>query len=333
MRTYILSLKKDGYEPFIDFLKGLCILFVVIQHSIPAVLHHYSMFAIWGRLAVPIFLLIQVFHTYKKDVGGKLNCKKLWKRIIRPYLFVQFIILSLSLFVFHNSVEWSQVIQCGGIGSGGYYPWIYLQFTLVLVLIAPLLKKSQNYCFLFLIFALISQALEVLCCIIDMPEWLYRLGMFRYFFLIFLGYIFATKGFELNMQNFAIGILSLLALCFFSFKDINLRPLFFTGLPQWRTCHWLCYPYICYILLFVFRYIFVKAKNSRLTKWIMEMGKYSYEIFMFQMIYFFICQNLLVEKSDLTFASQLVYMFVAIIVCTAPVVWLKNVFVSYNNKN
>lgn len=70
-----LTFKTDGYDPLIDYTKGLCILFVVIQHSIPTVLHHYTMFALWGRLAVPLFLLIQVFHTYKKLMGGvKLPC-------------------------------------------------------------------------------------------------------------------------------------------------------------------------------------------------------------------------------------------------------------------
>lgn len=68
--TCSLTFNRDGYDPLIDYLKGLCILFVVIQHSIPTALHHYTMFALWGRLAVPIFLLIQVFHAYKKLIGG-----------------------------------------------------------------------------------------------------------------------------------------------------------------------------------------------------------------------------------------------------------------------
>lgn len=335
LKTYTLSLKKDGYDPFIDYLKGLSILFVVIQHSIPTLLHHYSMFVIWGRLAVPIFLLIQVFHAYKKLVQGgvKLNCCKLWKRILRPYLIVQLIIISLSCLVFHNPVEFCRIIRSGGIGSGGYYPWIYLQFALLLVLFAPLLKKCQNHYLLLFIFVLISQTLEVFCCIFDVPEWVYRLGMFRYFFIIYLGYILVIKGFELNMLNSAIGILSLLFLCFFSLSNINLRPLFYTGLPQWRTCHWLCYPYMCYVLLFVFRSIYVKAKNGWLTKWIKEMGRYSYEIFMFQMIYFFLCKNIFGERSHFSFASQMVYMLLAIILCTVPVVLLKNFSVGYNKLN
>ena len=62
--------KRSGYDSFIDFLKGICILLVLLDHSL-SLIKEYSLFAIWGRPAVPIFLLIQVFHAYKRGVD---NC-------------------------------------------------------------------------------------------------------------------------------------------------------------------------------------------------------------------------------------------------------------------
>lgn len=66
MNERIIVLQKDGYEPFIDFLKGVCIILVIITHTIPYEIEHYSLFEIWGRTAVPIFLIIQCYHVFKK---------------------------------------------------------------------------------------------------------------------------------------------------------------------------------------------------------------------------------------------------------------------------
>lgn len=52
------------------------------------------------------------------------------------------------------------------------------------------------------------------------------------------------------------------------------------------------------------------------------MGKYSYEIFMFQMIYFHVCKALFPEKGALVW--QIAYMIVAVIICIVPVVLYKN---------
>ena len=58
-------LNKKGYDPFIDFVKGFCILSVVLTHSLPVWLQQHTLFSLWGGMAVPLFLMIQVFHAYK----------------------------------------------------------------------------------------------------------------------------------------------------------------------------------------------------------------------------------------------------------------------------
>ena len=88
-----LVLKKDGYDPFIDFLKGVCIIFVIINHCMPEIIMKYSGFMFWGVSAVPIFLLIQVFHAYKRGCNNtKVNYKKIWNKIALPFFICQFII-------------------------------------------------------------------------------------------------------------------------------------------------------------------------------------------------------------------------------------------------
>lgn len=210
----------------------------------------------------------------------------------------------------------------GGMGSGGYYPWLYIQFAVLLVLLAPFFRKYKNQMVLFLIFALTSQLLELICCLLQMPEWIFRLCAVRYFFIIYLGYILATQGFELNKKTLTIGIVSLICLCIFAFKDVNLRPYFYTGMPAWRTCHWVNYFYVCYILLFALRWTYEKLRPMNIiVTWIQDMGKYSYEIFMFQMIYFHVCKTLIPDKGGML--SQIAYMLAAVVICIVPIVFLK----------
>lgn len=74
---YVVPIKKVGYDPFIDYLKGISILFVVLLHCLP--LQNYLLCSLWASQAVPIFLLIQVFHVVRGVI--KIN-----KSITKSYL-------------------------------------------------------------------------------------------------------------------------------------------------------------------------------------------------------------------------------------------------------
>ena len=135
----VFTLNRPGYDPFIDFLKGICIIFVIINHCMPVKVMEYTAFFFWGVSAVPIFLIIQVFHAYKKGVNNAtINYRRLWKKIIYPFLICEltiFIIVSVR----HQHTDFSvyisdaiSLIKYGGYGPGAYYPWIYIQFALIL---------------------------------------------------------------------------------------------------------------------------------------------------------------------------------------------------------
>lgn len=77
-----------GYEPLIDYLKATCIIMVVISHGICG--HRdVLLYPFWIDQAVPIFLLIQVFHAYKHDTVNYPSFSKLWCRIMKPFLVIQ----------------------------------------------------------------------------------------------------------------------------------------------------------------------------------------------------------------------------------------------------
>ena len=130
----------------IDFLKGICILFIILAHSLPQTVQRYSLFIIWGGMAVPLFLLLQSYHVFNKGLGSNVkntpDLKKVWKRIIQPFLIVLIFSGCLMIILGHDPLQViKSAIIGGGIGPGSYYVWIYLQFMILLPICLTLFNK------------------------------------------------------------------------------------------------------------------------------------------------------------------------------------------------
>ena len=124
---------------------------------------------------------------------------------------------------------------------------------------------------------------EILCSIINMPEFIYRLSFIRYIFLIYLGYIWAEKGIIINKKTIFLSIISIIFISYFNFFDYDLEPIFFTS--GWKIFHWICYFYPATILVFFIKKLY-DALPQRYIDFINKCGKYSYEIFLWQMFVF-----------------------------------------------
>ena len=139
---------------FIDFIKGLCIVCVILTHNLPPFVMKASAFVAWGSMAVPLFLLIQAYHVFRSDADRRLEgipsksfsehykLHKLWKRIIRPFVICT-LITGIVLILFGHDPQnvFTECIKMGGIGPGSYYVWIYLQFFLLLPLCLTFINK------------------------------------------------------------------------------------------------------------------------------------------------------------------------------------------------
>lgn len=141
---FTVCLNKHGYDPYIDFLKGLCIVWVVLTHNLSAAVRDVTAFPYWGSMAVPLFLLIQVFHAYRKGVENvkvEYNLSKLFHRIILPFLVATAVVLAIKFVLnpaaFGNCLH--RALLNGGVGPGCYYPWVYVQFFFILPLLARVL--------------------------------------------------------------------------------------------------------------------------------------------------------------------------------------------------
>ena len=283
MTAKALTFNKTGYDPFIDFLKAYSIICVVIAHILPASLYKYILFQVWGDMQVPMFVLIQVFHAYKKGVQPKLNWASLFKRICLPFAAIQVLITGFKTFV-GGGISWTSLLASGGYGPGSYYIWIYLQIAILLVLIWPWLKKLSLKQAL-VAFLVVSIGFEMLFSAINLPDWLYRLLCVRYLFLIPLGLIWVEKGVSLDGKTIILSLLSIIAVLFFVFTNYDLEPFFYnTG---WETHRWICYFYLPFLLTYVLFLIWKRLSNAKWAentiKWI---AARSYEIFLAQMAVF-----------------------------------------------
>ncbi len=278
---------KAGYDPFIDYLKAYSIFFVVFAHCLPVEIYNYTLFWVWGSMQVPMFILVQSFHAYKKGVCPTINVLKIFKRIIFPFILVQTFIFSIFI-VFSSHFGKDELLKFvigGGEGPGSYYFWIYLQVAFLLPLLWSFVSKASKYVQLFT-FLFMSVGFEVLFSIINLPDCIYRLLATRYFFLIYFAYNWWVRdGVVINVKTLVMSLLSISAILFFIFTDINLEPVFFN--TDWKIHRWICYYYVASLLVYVVWFIYKKVgKVKWLDSLIRMVGRCSYEIYLMQMLVF-----------------------------------------------
>lgn len=279
----VVVFNKTGYDPFITFLKGYAILCVVLAHSVPNIWS--TGYEFWGSMQVPLFLLIQTFHVFKKDKAS-LSFKKLLLRIIFPFFVLQLIlfVIQLALGGLDLQIAVKQALTGGGYGPGSYYFWVYLQFAVLLPLIFPVVKKWPKRKLL-IVFLICSFTCEVLCSILHPTEWLYRLLAIRYLFLIYLGYVWVSEGVQMNGKNIVLSLLSVVAIVLFAYIKLNLEPLFYDS--GWTTHRWICYFYAAFLFTYFLRFVYDKVSHWYTVDTVFSaMGKSSYEIYLVQMAVF-----------------------------------------------
>ena len=104
---------------------------------------------------------------------------------------------------------------------------------------------------------------------------------------------------------------------------MDMEPLFSTHLDLWPLCHWVCYIYIAYFFLAFLKYTYSKLGTYlHIRTYIEKIGKYSYEIYLFQ-IFYYATISIFVAKALSTIDSypiqQILYYFISTLLCLLPV--------------
>lgn len=318
---------RIGIDHSLDFVKGYAIICVLVNHCLDNELRQQIFFGLWGLPAVPLFLLVQVFHAYKQGFdNSRPNLHKLWNRALRPFVIVEVldILLKALLNPLYSVGDFiATSIFWGGRGPGSYYPWIFFQFAILLPFLAPLFRKVRGVK-LALLFLAMSIAFEVLCNIISMPGWLYRLLCFRYLFLIYLGYLLVNHGAVLNKYTMLLSAISIVALYYFDYVSPDWRPWFFQSV-DWPGAHWICYFYIAFPMMYLLaRFFYWLPPNSLIENVVCKLGRHSYAIFIFQLFYFVIITPYVKQLLGAIGHDNLeltLYVILSLVFCTVPVIF------------
>ena len=278
---------KNGYDPFLDFLKGFCILSVICHHCLMSNIDSVY-FVYWGQLAVPLFLILQSYHVFRRDNVqiGKPQITKMMHRIFLPFAAVTLLEFSLCLLFRDTSLTQlaKGTILSGGIGPGSYYFWVYLQFFFLVPLTYWAFRRFNiNLITGGGIFTIICIITELACSYIDMRNDLYRLSCLRYIYLIYLGYVWSRKGIRLTFLTVSLSIVSIVFLTIFTYTDYSLEPVFHNF--SWKACHWICYFYPAFLLMFILKWAYNNF-GTKIRAVVEEIGRYSWQIFLMQMFFF-----------------------------------------------
>lgn len=144
-----------GRNRSIDFIKGICILFVIITHySWSSFERQKYLFPFWIEMAVPLFMIISGFvytESYKKSniksFEEAYSFSNTLHRVVRytmPFAVIYFIEMMTLFFKTKTSVGIIRIICYflrGGFGPGSYYYPVMIQFIFFFPIIFFIIKK------------------------------------------------------------------------------------------------------------------------------------------------------------------------------------------------
>ena len=312
-----------------DFLKGYLILCILFTHSCQAwdSLRDYSLYCLWGCAPTGCFMLVSSMHFYRKGIEDVRI--SLWKHIIKvilPFLILQILVITACLLFkpdYHlSSTKLISLVKSGGYGVGSYFPWVYIQYLILMMILTPIIRRINNRMVMLSFFLLISISIEILCSVFDINDGLYRILVLRFPFLIYLGLILDQEGLFLSNKRILLSLIGLAFILLFEYGQFNMEPFFYN--TSWKPYHWICYPYLAFFLIYYVYLLFRKTNGGRLSKYVMRIGKASYGIFLFQAIWFML--PLCVWDSRV---GAILYMLLSISICTICGVVLKERIMDY----
>ncbi len=305
-------LLKTERNHAVDFLKGICVLFVIITHCAWSDAERLTfLFPFWIDMAVPMFMIlsgyVSTLSLMKKDVQHLDECYSLrgiTTKLLRfvlpfllPFAFGQWVFFTLD----NHAFSWRTLLNAflnGGHGPGAYYVPVMVQFVFVFPLIFFVVKhlqwKGVVLC------GIANFAFELIKESWHMEVATYRLLFFRYVFVVAFGCRLAMSTLPKKPWLW-LGLFVAGAGYILTFVYNGVEPFvtnMWTGTSMFAsmfllsiagklvTCRWLKNPIIEYI------------------------GKASYNIFLVQMAYFTVSRFVLLNVE-----SRVWQVAISIVVC------------------
>lgn len=268
----------------IDFLKGLAIIFVIITHAVTWDEQKMVLGTLYIGQAVPIFLFVAGITSELSFTRNGYSLKNYYLKLPRKiiYLWGWYLLFALMFMAFRKTViSWQAIYEqlvFGPIGAGGYFVPLMVQH-IVFFPIIMILKRHLNNTLLFVLLAFfITALLEYLCVAFEVNAGIYRVLYVRYIAVAALGAVFTdwmALPKKLTLPLCILSMAYILAVVYFDFK-IPIIP------DLWTNHHYPAYFYTAgFCTLFTVVYSKIPGRH-----FLSIMGKASYMIYLFQMLYF-----------------------------------------------
>lgn len=313
--------KVNRRNEFLDFLKGLAIICVILIHNIPDVIQKQILSWYHIGQAVPIFMVVSGYlgyARYKRDcsIDIKNQVSKLLKRVCLPFFIILVIPIFLKIKIGNLNVE--SLLKKGGIAPGSYYPYVFVQCDFCLPFIVAIVQYYSKIWGSAIIMIFLSIFLNSLLAIIDISDSIYRLLAIRYFFYRYLGCVWNKEGIKSKIKMVIMVVISAIFVYLQRYEHINFEPFF---INDWRGDNWLGSFYtigVIYALNIIYQIRYLTC----LKKLFILLGKYSYEIFLTQMVVFSFIKRRMFRGILSIPLQQLTYILITLVLSLAPtLIW------------
>ena len=286
----------------IDFLKGILAIFIVTLHfGFPEGFPIKVVFPYTVSMAVPMFMFISAYlSTVSFNRNGIETLADAYKRdfiipkllrIIFPFV-IYFIAEQIMLRVWHiytvgifkyGIVALFFDFLTGGAGQGSYYFPVIIQFILLFPLIYFGIKKHgfKGLCTVFFI----NIGYEIIKQAYGMPDYEYRLLVFRYLFLIAAGCYVAFKHAEEVKETCNVGRKVALFLISIVCGAAFIYLFTYTAYEGKIITYWTSQSVFCCFYIIPLMALYVEKVHVKFAP-LELVGKASWHIFLFQMLYY-----------------------------------------------
>lgn len=306
---------------FLDFLKGVAILCVILIHNVPDMIQKETLSWYHIGQAVPIFMVVSGYLGYAKykqthTIEIKNQIPKLFKRVLLPFLII--LVIQIFLKIKMGNLNMDSLIEKGGIGPGSYYPYVFIQCALCLPFIAAIVHHYSRAWISAGIMIVLSICFNSLLVYINISDAAYRLLAVRYLCYIYLGCLWNKQGIKSKMTMLILVLISAAFVYLQRYQRINFEPLL---INDWRGYNWLGAFYTMGVI-YGLNQIYHSNYLTQLKQIFKIFGKHSYEIFLTQMFVFsFIKRRMFVGITPLSL-QQILYMLITLILSLAPIlIW------------
>ena len=318
-----MQLEKNKRILALDFIKGLCIIMVILTHvPFTAAIKKAMLYPFTILPAVPMFLMCSVYafslSEDRKPDGGSIwgwfeptAFKKRFNRLFLPYCIAIFITVVVLMIVKNmKRIAFLSVLKIllqGGRGPGSYYVVILFSLLVIFPFLYQAFHRHPTITVLGLVCAQIVY--EFFCQFWQMPQLTYNILIFRYFTHLALGFLLYTYLPQLQKSvlpgiAMAIGAVYIVAQYYFNYEPV------FIYLHQNRSVIACLFSFgaLCYL----FKLEGILQKHRKFFAPLLYCGRASFHIMLTQMVYFYFARMVGFEEH---FSNLLIVAIVDLAIC------------------